>query len=74
MALACNVGWKGRLVRASWGVLSLVLALYLLPRASQSSGWLVLVVVLFGCAAWGIVLGGIRGWCAVRAMGIKTPI
>lgn len=74
MAFACNVNRKGRLVRAGWGVMSLVLALYLLPRASQSVGWLVLAILLFGGAAWGIVLGGIKGWCAARAMGIKTPI
>ncbi len=74
MALACNVDWRGRLVRAGWGVASLVAGLYLLPRAPESPLWLALVAILFGCAVWGIVLGGIRGWCVARAIGIKTPI
>lgn len=74
MAFACNVNRKGRLVRASWGIMSLILGLLVLTRGSGSPASLLVAVLLFGGAAWGIVLGGIRGWCAARALGIKTPI
>jgi hypothetical protein len=74
MAFACNVNRKGRLLRASWGAMSLVLALLSLSRASESPAWLVAAALFFGGAVWGIVLGGIRGWCAARALGMKTPV
>lgn len=72
--LACNVDRKGRLLRASWGVMSLALGLLTLSKTPQSPVWLVVSVLFFGGAVWGIVLGGAKGWCAARALGIKTPI
>ncbi len=73
MAMTCNIDARGRLLRAFIGLVFIVAALvlvFVLPPA----GWRRAVVVV-------LTLGGVfclfearAGWCAVRAMGIKTRI
>ena len=73
----CNIDAKGKAVRLLWGALSLAVAI--------GMGALILLDILEGWGWWvgagvAAALGllslweGRRGWCVVRAMGIKTPI
>ena len=75
--MQCNIDRTGRRVRFAWGILMLILA-----AGTAALGWMEIVPAAW---AWG---GGLlftalgifglyearKGWCAVRAMGIKTPV
>ena len=63
---APNIGRQGRRVRAVYGC-AMIAAGWLLHRASHP-GWAV-AAILAGGFAW---LEAARGWCIVRACGIKT--
>ena len=73
--MQCNIDSKGKAVRLIWGLLMLAVAAVL--------AGLILTSVIAGGWVWALVVGlvlmgvfGIyearAGWCAVRAMGIKT--
>jgi hypothetical protein len=73
MAMTCNIDSRGRLIRALIGAVFIVAAL-ILVFALPPAGWRRALVVV-------LTLGGIfclfearAGWCAVRAMGMKTRI
>ncbi len=63
---APNIGRKGRLTRALYGC-AMIVAGCLLNRASHPG--LAAAAILAGGFAW---LEAARGWCIVRACGIKT--
>ena len=63
---APNLDSKGRLARALYGC-AMILAGWLLSRASHPG--LGMAAILAGGFAW---LEAVRGWCMVRACGIKT--
>ncbi len=65
--LAPNISGWGRLARAVWGV-GLIVAGLLLPGASP---WV--RAVLFVAAAFAF-FEALRGWCVMRACGIKTRL
>ncbi len=75
--MQCNIDARGRAVRLVVGVLSvllsLVFAVLLLSGVLVHGAWWVLVVFAFAGGVFGIFEGR-SGWCAVRAMGFKTPI
>ena len=62
---AKNIDRRGRIVRAIWGVALIVAGLLLWER----SQWLCLLLVGFGVFAF---YEAGRGWCLLRACGIKT--
>lgn len=62
-----NIDTKGRAARGSVGVLFLLAAALLAPQ----SGALAVLFVLCGLFA---LFEALRGWCAVRACAIKTPL
>jgi hypothetical protein len=64
---ARNIGRTGRIVRAVWGV-GLITAGVLL---SGRNGWACFLLVAFGVFA---LYEAVRGWCVVRACGIKTKL
>jgi hypothetical protein len=64
--LAPNIDRKGRLARVLYGCL-MIIAGWLLSRASHRG--LAVAAILAGGFAW---LEAARGWCIVRACGIKT--
>lgn len=65
--LTRNISVWGRLVRTLWGVALIVLALWL-----SGSG---LAIRLFLFAAGGFALfEAVRGWCLLRACGIRTKL
>ena len=61
-----NIGKSGRLARGGFGLIFLLTAAVLFPQ----SGWL---AGLFAIAGGFTIFEALRGWCAVRACGIKTP-
>jgi hypothetical protein len=76
MPLHCNIDAKGKLARLIWGIVMLIIGIVLLfvwalPYGTASA-WIVMTVCL-ALGAFGIFEAR-RGWCAVRAMGFKTPM
>ncbi len=63
---APNIDRKGRLIRALYGCV-MVISGWLLQRARHPG--LGVAAILAGGFAW---LEAVRGWCVVRACGIKT--
>lgn len=61
-----NIDRKGRAARGGIGLLFLLCGALLL----QQSG--TLAILCFVCGLF-TLLEALRGWCAVRACGIKTP-
>lgn len=64
---ARNIDRAGRLVRAVWGVAMIVAGILLSGR----SGWVCFFLVVFGVFA---LYEAARGWCLMRACGIKTKL
>jgi hypothetical protein len=64
---AQNIDGKGRVVRALWGVALLIGAWF----ARHVSSLLVIVLVAGAALAF---FEALRGWCLVRACGIKTKL
>ncbi len=63
--LSPNLGFKGRVIRAVGGTALIAAGLLL----SQPDGWICVALV----AAGGFVLyEAARGWCVMRACGVKT--
>jgi hypothetical protein len=75
MDLACNIDKKGRAVRIIGGALFDVTGL-----ATIGLGMLVKEKIYLFAGGTASVIGtfmiyeGLRGWCAVRAMGFRTPL
>jgi len=62
-----NIGTKGRLVRGLGALVLLVGAGF----GFTVSGWLGLVLLASGVF---VLFESLRGWCALRACGIKTKL
>ena len=76
MPLQCNIDSRGKTARLVYGVVLfaagvVMLVLWALPRGTLLSWVLTALVILGGAFA---VFEARAGWCAVRAMGFKTPI
>ena len=76
MPLTCNIDSRGKVARLLWGILLLAIGAGLIVFWAWGSGsW-----IRWGVTAAVIVSGAFMifearaGWCAVRAMGIKTPM
>ncbi len=75
--MQCNIDARGKAVRLRIGLLNLAAATTLgalcLIGIFQSAWWWLLVA---GTAAGGAfaVFEARAGWCAVRALGLKTPL
>jgi hypothetical protein len=64
---ARNIDRRGRVVRAVWGLALIVTGIVLAAR----SGWACFLLVVFGVFA---LYEAARGWCVMRACGIKTRL
>ncbi len=62
-----NIDGRGRIVRAVWGVGLVVAGVLLRAR----SGWICLALIGLGVFA---LSEAVRGWCVMRACGIKTKL
>jgi len=67
MPLSCNIDRRGRAARAVSGGICLAAALGCFFAGWWIAGGLLLVGGLFQ------LFEAARGWCVMRAMGIKTP-
>ncbi len=73
MKFRCNIGWGGRILRIVVGLV-LIADAYLLYRFKMPDDqwWsLALQIVLAAFGAFTVFEGAV-GWCAVRALGIRT--
>ena len=76
-SMECNIDQKGRLARLYTGIAAIVfgIALALLTYLSVIPavlGWLAVAGSIFGGAF--AIFEARKGWCVVRAVGIKTPL
>ena len=75
MPIQCNIDAKGRLIRLVYGVALVLLGVGLVfawaLRAGGALAWVVSVVAILGGAL--AIFESRKGWCAIRAMGLKTP-
>ena len=76
MPKTCNIDARGRLIRLVWGLILVAGGLLLmLFWALPAGGWLAWLVTLLTIGSGVFAIYEARaGWCAVRAMGFKTPI
>ncbi|HMI88409.1 MAG TPA: hypothetical protein VK550_30210 [Polyangiaceae bacterium] len=76
MSLTCNIDARGKAARLRIGIVSLVLGVVLLFAWALPSGapvpWTISLGVL--AAAAFCVFEARTGWCALRAMGMRTPL
>lgn len=62
-----NISRNGRLLRASMGAVLFVIGCLVISRVT----WLGVVLL---CSAVFVIFEALRGWCVMRACGIKTKI
>ena len=62
-----NLDWRGRLARGVWGALLLIAGIIL----ADHQLWLCLALIGFGLFG---LFEAARGWCLVRACGIRTKL
>ncbi len=75
--MECNIDQKGRLARLYTGIIAIVfgIALALFTYFSvipATLGWMAVAGSVFGGAF--AIFEARKGWCIVRAIGIKTPL
>jgi len=75
--MQCNIDRRGRMVRlAVGGVVEfagfVLIALALMGIVEGTWPWVAGVALMLGGSF--MILEGMLGWCAVRAMGMKTPL
>ncbi|MBX7247371.1 MAG: hypothetical protein K1X53_17900 [Candidatus Sumerlaeaceae bacterium] len=74
MNFTCNIGFFGRAIRLATGILLLASAAALYYLGLPVAGWVghVFQLILAGTGLFTVFEGAV-GWCAIRAMGRKTP-
>ena len=75
-AMQCNIDARGKRVRLINGIVTTVVGVVMLfAWAMRSDGWVSWVTTIAVLAGGAFMIFEARaGWCAIRAMGIKTPI
>jgi hypothetical protein len=75
MKLACNIDQRGKRARLIGGVIVGVCGVALILTGALTKSMGILGVGIFlGVTGAFMIFEGARGWCALRAMGIKTPM
>ena len=75
--MECNIDQKGRLARLYTGIAAIVFGIVValltfIGVAPTMFGWLTVAGSIFGGAF--AIFEARKGWCIVRAVGIKTPL
>lgn len=72
----CNIERRGRHLRIAVGTVleSAGLLLGVLWFLDQTPDWTIWPAVALWVSGTFVILEGMLGWCAIRAMGMKTPI
>ena len=75
MAHTCNIDSRGRLIRGLLGSAGLLVALIILALWAVPTGSVIAYVLAAVAAVGGAfsVYEASMSWCAVRALGFKTP-
>jgi hypothetical protein len=76
MALTCNIDRRGKIARLIYGIVLIVAAVAIsVFWAIPSGGWLgwTIAAILFASGVFSIFEAR-KGWCAVRAIGFRTPM
>jgi hypothetical protein len=76
MSLTCNIDSRGKRARLIYGILMILLGAGLMIWWAWPQGEIWKWIVSGCCIAGGAfaVFEARAGWCAVRAMGFKTPM
>ncbi len=89
MAFACNIDRRGRSIRTIAGAITLLAGVALLaapmflggepdgaeaPDAANRDAAFLVGGIAACCGGAFMLFEGLVGWCAVRAMGFKTPV
>lgn len=75
MKLTCNIDQRGRKARLRGGVVIDLCGTALIVVGALANSIVVLGVGIFLCITGSfMIFEGANGWCALRAMGIKTPV
>ncbi len=75
--MQCNIDERGRAVRLVGGIITLlggiVLAILSMAKFVEGDlGWLASIAMILGGAF--AIFEARKGWCIIRALGIKTPL
>jgi len=75
MKLACNIDQRGKKARLKGGIIAALcgVALIVAGALAGSRTMLVIGILLLITGAF-MIFEGARGWCALRALGVKTPM
>jgi hypothetical protein len=75
MKLTCNIDQRGRRTRLVTGVIVDLCGLAgILVSLSRSSTGILVAGIFLSITGSFMIFEGARGWCALRAVGIKTPL
>ncbi len=77
VGMECNIDQKGRLARLYTGIVAIAFGIVLalltyLSVIPAALGWVTVGGIIFGGAF--AIFEARKGWCIVRAVGIKTPL
>lgn len=74
--MQCNIDRRGRVLRTSMGVVTALVGVGMLTARLVFHHDAVPLWAGIAALAGGafMIFEGVNGWCAVRAMGFKTPI
>ena len=76
MPLTCNIDSRGKMLRLIMGLVFLLDGVTLMFlwgwRTHSTIGWLTAGAMVLGGAF--MIFEARKGWCALRAMGMKTPV
>lgn len=72
----CNIDQRGKHLRIAVGAVleTIGLLLGVLWFLDKVPGWVIYPAVAVWISGMFVIFEGVVGWCAVRAMGMKTPI
>jgi len=75
MKLTCNIDQRGRKARLVGGIIVGLCGVALILTGALINSTGMLIVGIFLCVTGSfMIFEGARGWCALRALGIKTPM
>jgi hypothetical protein len=74
--MQCNIDKRGQNVRMAMGIFSIVVAviLFVLTFFQGWSPWLYLVAAFALLGGAFAIFESRKKWCALRAMGVRTPV
>ena len=75
--MQCNIGARGKAVRMAGGIATIVVGIVvsimtLTQVLEPGIGWFASISMFFGGGF--AIFEARKGWCIIRAMGIKTPL